>query len=260
MTTWAVSSDWEYNGRDDSDWYVVVYDDESDTLHQVMIGTTRFAGCSAHGRQICYECQGVSRNPSDEVMARAQSALLRSHETAIRSQAEWRIQHPGHCEGCRVRTTAEVSNRPRTVESEPCAKCGGTGHWTNPRNQADQRECFACHGSGSHTTSRAAKGKAVKIPVGTEGTVRAVYERRSQYGTWNDVGPAIVIRDDGTEFRAPLDSIELVATVDEEAVRREAAALAARGFYPAFASSRAGVEGFLAAVTTAAFDSLTKAA
>jgi hypothetical protein len=35
--------EWEYNGRDDSDWYAVIYDDEKDSLYRIETGTTRFA-------------------------------------------------------------------------------------------------------------------------------------------------------------------------------------------------------------------------
>lgn len=42
MSLWQLSIEWEYNGRDDSDFYVVCYDDEKDELKRLQTYSTRY--------------------------------------------------------------------------------------------------------------------------------------------------------------------------------------------------------------------------
>jgi hypothetical protein len=199
MTLWQASHEWEFNGRDDSDWYVVAYDEQSDTLRRVQVGSTRYAGCGEHGRRICYRCAGIEEGkPDPETFAKMEACKRRTTIEWLTRLAQNEIDHPREPMGQRIRTTEVVRNRPRA-------------------------------------NGRATKGAVVVWPVGTTGTVVRVFRNMSQYGTW-DYGSTIIVRtDDGREFRCPIRSLRLDHDVDAEQVASLADTY--RDPYPMFATA-----------------------
>jgi hypothetical protein len=140
--------EWEYNGRDDSDWYAVVYDDEKDSLYRIETGTTRFAEALHIGPP--------RQKPTDEIMERAKAALQKMTVPFLISREKQRVEEPYQSlvKGAKVRlsSTARIAKKETTI----CQKCNGSGHWVNPKNENDKRTCFACNGAGFKT------GKAQK--------------------------------------------------------------------------------------------------
>lgn len=111
MTKYAVCKEWEYNGYDDSDFYVVVYDTETRELSRELTGSTRYAG-------------GFKKFP--ELPEEHRAAYLECLEaTWIRrmtASAEHRIAHPKLDDlpkGTAVVLTQAVRNRPRAETLRP---------------------------------------------------------------------------------------------------------------------------------------------
>lgn len=215
---YRISGETERNGYHDSDWYVWVYDTETDTIEHLEVGTTRFYGCLKHGAQVCYACRGITDEPMPPEVREKAEKQVREHYYNRKLAAELKPVI-----GWEVVTTKAATNRPREEVSEPCKKCNGTGKWINPQNPKDIRVCFGCKGSGEVKRSKAGKGKAVKIPVGTRGKLLRVFENRSKYGSWDYGSTAIVQREDGGTFRIKLSSLENV--VDRAEIRRQAEGL-----------------------------------
>ncbi len=160
-------SEWEHNGRDDSDWYAVVYDSEKDTLYRVETGTTRFANA--------LHCGPPMENPTPEIMEKAKAANLKIALPGLLSYELRRVMEPyaDLVKGTKVRLLSECRIMEKTHSS--CQKCSGSGFWVNPRNESDKRTCFACSGSGQVTGGKAkdenGKQKWIKLSQGMVGEV-----------------------------------------------------------------------------------------
>lgn len=235
MALYQVCPSWEHNMHDDSDFYIVAYDSEANKLERIEVGSTRYAA----GRGYTGITQ-LAQVP-EEIMVKAESALAELLFNRITHAEERRIMSPKSQQvsvGASVILTAEVKNRPRETVEETCFKCDGTGHWVNPRNSNDKRNCFACSGSGKKGRSKAGKGSMVKFPVGTIGTVKAVFENWSKYGTW-EYAATIVVETELGECRAKITNVRLNEELPTpEKVREAANKIAAyRDFYSQFATS-----------------------
>lgn len=243
MALHQVCKEWEYNGRDDSDFYIVAYNDVTDLLERIEVGSTRYA--SGRGYTDITPMASVTA----EIWTKAETALF--NITALRLVGM--DERDRKADACRVGTkvvlTKEVNNRPRasTTTEENCWKCSGQGKWVNPRNPKDERTCFGCKGTGKRTStsSKATKGAMVSFPVGTKAEVVRIFENRSKYGTY-DYGSTVVCRTaEGTEFRAKAEALiadRPALTSDQIALMAEHIA-ARRDFYSPFATSSLSLVG-----------------
>lgn len=172
MTLYELDS-WEHNGRDDSDWYAVVYDSEKDSLDRVLTGTTRGANALHIGPAREKE---IPADIKEKAILKLRDILLGMVELGEKE----RVFEPpidSLVPGVRVRLTEVHRCMKKEHEATPCEKCSGSGKWTNPRNFVDKRECFACKGTGANKKNfRRAKdeqGKQVweRIEAGSTGIV-----------------------------------------------------------------------------------------
>jgi hypothetical protein len=98
-----LGQEWEHNGRDDSDWYAIAYDDATDSLRKVETGTTRFADALHHT---------VLEKATPEVETKAELALRRIVRAALAAADEDERLRPGRfTRGLRVVLTREAKNR-----------------------------------------------------------------------------------------------------------------------------------------------------
>lgn len=174
-------TDWEINGYDDSDFMCTYYDDVADVIGAHCYGTTRAAaptmiGISADGTTSVEIGGDVLRLPTKEIVERARIKLEDFIFGLLEREEQRRVHDPDVkdlTQGLRVRTKIECKNQ-MSLDVD-CDKCGGSGNWTNPRNDADKRECFACKGSGvkrgPKLKTEDGKPKWEKIPAGTTGMV-----------------------------------------------------------------------------------------
>lgn len=219
---------WEHNGRDDSDWYAVVYNDETDKLERVQTGTTRFAAA--------LHCGPKMSEVTPEIRVRAKAALAVLFLDAMTHAEKVRVEtpHPEHVsKGVRVKFLAAHRCMAKEITATPCEKCGGSGSWANPRNAADKRPCFACKGEGSkkaYSRAKTAEGGQKWLAVAKDATGTLVSAKtfgKFYKGGYNisdrENTTAIIVLDDGREVRAPLAKIRL----DEEVQDMGKAALAA---------------------------------
>src|SRR3989304_3730027 len=137
----------EHSEPSDSDWYAIVFDSEKDELRRIEIGTTRFANSLPLNNQL-HDGTPLLK-PTDDILVRAKAKLADIIFHTIRM-----IEHAGVLEpdklidGTRVRFLSAHKSALKTCDELMCGKCNGTGKWANPRNNSDQRPCFACKGSG----------------------------------------------------------------------------------------------------------------
>lgn len=232
MSLWQACREWEHNGYHDSDFYVVVFNDETNKLQRVEVGTTRFAGCVAHHSQICYVCRNVRTDPMPEsVRKRMKEELYSLWKETLIATAKRRIENPTGELGSKVILTKDVRNRPRDIEKVDCWKCYGSGKWINPRNAEDKRDCFACNGSGKKDKSVPVKGKMIKIPKGTTGEVSHSWEGFNNKRV-------IIKKDDGSTFSADIKNLNLIEEIDYSKIDNQAKFLSERKeIYPLFATS-----------------------
>ncbi len=139
-------AEWEHNGRDDSDWYVVAYDVVEDRLCRIETGSTRYA----HALRLVIPGL-VSMTP--EMAPKARAALVRMRYSWMRHAETVRVMEPAISTlkpGVRVRLTEahRCAKKTATTTEEPCWKGCTNGQWVNPRNPKDRRPCFACKGTG----------------------------------------------------------------------------------------------------------------
>lgn len=233
--------EWEHNGRDDSDWYAVVYDDEKDDVYRVETGTTRAANALNIGPKM--------QEPTEEVLKKAEVAYARKLVPIVKLEEERRVQSPNPealVEGLELRTTKRVRFQKRAFMYEECRKCGGTGKWVNPVSQKDVRNCFGCSGTGKHAKSVGVtdkNGKKVWAHIGP-GTVVKVLDFKS-YGAfysngysrpnaWNTT--VKVELPDGSEGRAKLENLRLNEPdpTDEWAEEKAMKLAKTRNFYILF--------------------------
>lgn len=178
LTQYALC-DWERNGYNDSDWYACIYDDVTNTISTVEIGTTRFA--EAMPSVAKYAPLTL------EVIEKARR-LLEAKLFELYKKTEYkRVFEFDELQGDEVVRLIE-KHKNMQYETEPCQKCQGSGKWINPRKQDDQRECFCCRGRGVTDLGKKKddNGKQVwlHLPEGTEGIVLNTHA----FGTFYDKG------------------------------------------------------------------------
>lgn len=217
-------TDWEINGYDDSDFMCSYYDDVTDTIGTHCYGTTRAAaptmiGINSDGTTSVVIGDDVLRLPTKDVVEKARKRLADYIYGRLELEEQRRVHEPDvrdlHA-GLQVRLKVDVRNQ---VSSEtPCEKCAGSGKWSNPRNDADKRECFACKGTGSKRGPKQkdenGKVKWEKILAGTAGEVMkwgsfgTFY--RSGYNQPNPDNTSVQFRtDEGKVVRATLKNLRL---------------------------------------------------
>lgn len=171
--------DYELNGRDDSDFMCIYYDDVTDTLHTHMYGTTRFAAAtnfsiSSDGiSSITVESEPLMK-PTLEAIEKARYKLSEFMFMGLVVAEERTVMEPNIaslCEGLSLMLKEKHRNQVKTLD--PCRKCSGTGKWINPNNNQDQRKCFTCSGRGTFkgAIKKTEAGKVVwfNFEVGTKG-------------------------------------------------------------------------------------------
>jgi len=71
-------------------------------------------------------------------------------------------------------------------EAGPCPKCGGSGHWVNPYNADDKRQCFACKGTGElpgkGDFKKDENGKRMKVTLPVGSVLVALFDRVNFFG------------------------------------------------------------------------------
>lgn len=248
MTLYRCCEDWEYNGRDDSDWYCVTYNSETGEFVRVETGTTRFA----NGLRVNTGIVPMTQ----EFEAAAMAALVKRYAGMVRHKDECEVNEPSIDtlqRGVNVRFIEHhhCMQKDKAEEVVDCKKCGGSGQWTNPYRSSDKRECFACGGSGKakKTTRTRAKGEDgkpvwIEIEVGSVGVVMG----QATFGTFYRNGynrpgrsntTVYVKLADGREVQTPASKLGLTRSVmTDEQVQKEAERLADRiGFYGPFATA-----------------------
>lgn len=246
MTLYQVSEEWEYNGRDDSDWFVVCYNTETDKLDRVQVGTTRFPFCTEanHGIEhgsyssICYKCAGIVGKASEEILCKAEIKLAEILVGLIKSADRTRLTRGIDIVGTRVRLAKDINNRPRELFKDKCPNCNGDGLWVNPKNVNDKRKCFKCNGTAKIVKSKSVKGKLVVIAAGTKAVVLNA-KTYGGYSKWSK-STSVILKDDlGNTFRAPKESLMLDKDPlsDNECIERAKEYAKQRNFYSSFATA-----------------------
>ena len=216
-----VLCDWEINGYDDSDFMLVYFDAATNTLHEMMHGTTRFGSCTCDVGG--FHVHGSAEHPAEPlhfptpaVVEAARLALARLAFGLLEREDKRQRDTPHHKEltvGMLVTTTANVRNQ--ASSETPCDKCEGSGKWINPRNAADERQCFACKGRGlcRGEKVRDANGKLAwhSYAAGTTGEVLSVrvFGRRYQWDTDPKQVSVCIRTAEGKVFTASLDKVRL---------------------------------------------------
>lgn len=180
MGKWLLT-DWEINGSDDSDFMCSYYDDVKDEILTHCYGTTRFAaprsiGFSADGKSTVVIDGEALVLPTKEIVERARLKLA-EHIFLRMQTAETRLVNDPDVadlrEGMKIRLKVSVRNQ--VMEMKPCEKCAGSGHWVNPKNSSDKRECFACNSTGEIKIGKQkdqnGKLKYEVLPAGLTGEV-----------------------------------------------------------------------------------------
>lgn len=213
--------DWEYNGYNDSDWYCVAYNADTDQLERIETGTTRFA-------EALHIDHGILPM-TDEMRPRAIEALTKLLITErMRLNKlyceEPNIKHLTKDTEVIILNDHRCQKKEKSQEKILCKKCDGLGYWQNPRNKSDQRECFGCRGAKEIAIGKRVKclddnGKPMweKISAGTHGKVIS----QSSFGTFYHNGynqpdrnnTTIYLKlDDGREVQAPASKLRLNKT------------------------------------------------
>lgn len=210
---------WEHNGYDDSDWFAVVYDDEKDKLDRVLIGTTRGA--------FPPPSSGLApghKAPTEEIIEKARIRLRDDFIRPLVEQSEnrriFQLDPKDVKRGLRVRFHEAHAALVKDFDLVECWRCKGKGHWENPRNPSDKRDCFTCHGSGktreNYRKRMGEDGKPVKLKIAA-GTKAEALSTKS-YGQFYRNGynqpdghntTAFVKLDDGSEVGVPLHKLQL---------------------------------------------------
>lgn len=215
--TRTILSEWEINGYDDSDWEAAVWNDETNRVERVLVGTTRCAN------KFMYD--GISFDLNEEIIEKAVAWLRDAifHDLKVRETNA--VERPDDLKnGDRV--VLNRSKRGHKSIQVACEKCEGTGHWINPNNEDDVRDCFACNGTG-FTFEKAPKvdGK-VQWETFEEGTVGTVVWVGTFRKIWHNGGynrrgrltlSARVRTDDGRLFSADLIDLSMYDDVMPDA-------------------------------------------
>jgi hypothetical protein len=204
--------EWEHNGRDDSDWYAVVFDSDTNELRRIEIGTTRFANALHVGPPM--------EAPTPEILLQAEKCLADIIFGMIKRSEAQNVLEPNDVNvGDRVRLIFDVKNMIKECDEEVCDRCNGTGFWMNPNNHDDKRECFACKRTGKvkknwRPVLENGKKSWKKIAAGTSGyVVNCVFYGKTYLKGYNSPGrfnrQVIFRTDDGVEVKASLDKLRL---------------------------------------------------
>jgi len=166
---YSLTHEWECNGYSDSDWYCVVYDTETKKVFRYETQTTRFAG---GGRPV-----PPSLEEGTELWTEACYALARDYIVPALKNEHFNPSKKNAKIGetLIIRKTFSVGLR------DQCDKCNGTGHWVNPKNTKDKRQCFGCGGTCFRKYASKTLGK-VSIKAGTEGSVIGFNSDLDRYG------------------------------------------------------------------------------
>lgn len=212
-----LGADIEENGRDDSDWVAPFFNLNTREIEPHLTGTTRFAASLNFLQGTSPLTPAILAEAYDFLLARALADEISMNVIDAPIQAARDLPN-----GTRIRLTA--AHRARKAYA-PCTQCDGRGAWVNPRNPADRRECFGCHGK----SVVAADGPAPKAATGESGEIVGRYCRPAPYGHRGysrdeytfavrlDSGALICVSADKLALPAPHDPFTLVY---ERAVRR----------------------------------------
>lgn len=170
----AVCYEWEHSRHDDSDWYQVVYNDETGDLEQYTTFTTM------------YPCEKVTL-PVTTDRKIIELANDRLADFIISSICDcWYEPAPGQIN---PGETAIIPVGITVGARESCPKCNGTGEWVNPKRTTDKRICFTCDGFGvgrSVEKTRLSSGTVVTLV--SSGSVKDRAGRESNYYVVNHMG------------------------------------------------------------------------
>jgi hypothetical protein len=217
--------EWEINGYDDSDFMMSAFNDETNKIETICVGSTRYAGG--------YDYRGAIM-PTVEIVEKARLVLAEYIFQSIRAAEHRDVLEPDDvAEGVRVSLIEAHKNQ--TFKTTSCTKCNGSGHWVNPKNSADKRECFACKGYGELQGEKVkdANGKLVweKFSIGLSGVVKYC----GAYGTfyrngYNQPGrhnrTVKFVTDEGKLVKAPLSKLRLAREpMTDEKLRERAESL-----------------------------------
>ena len=132
--------EWEINGYSDSDWMAIIYNDETNSCHEVLIGTTRGA-FPPHIKN------SNAEPPTIEIVEKARLVLKDSILKNLIAKNSLNILEPQNVvTGDRIRLIQNHKNQVKVQVT--CDKCNGTGQWVNPKKLTDLRHCFNCEGKG----------------------------------------------------------------------------------------------------------------
>lgn len=173
-------TDWEINGYNDSDFMCSYFDDVTNTIGFHEYGTTRFPSptmISIGGGLTSVVVDGANLLvPDAAVVEKARLVLADRIFDKLKAANRKMVGEPDVEDlkaGIKVRLLEKA--RMQLRESSSCNKCGGSGKWINPRNASDQRDCFACKGSGKHVGAKLKdeNGKQAykELPAGLVGEV-----------------------------------------------------------------------------------------
>ena len=224
MTTYKLC-EWEINGRDDSDFMMSIYNDETDKIETVCVGSTRYAGGFDYGNSIM---------PTAEVVEKARLVLVEYMFQALRSAEHRDVLTPDDV-ALETRVSLLEPHKNQTFKTSPCVKCNGSGSWVNPKNPSDSRECFSCNGYGELQGEKIkdANGKLVwdKFPAGLSGVVKYCGAYGTFYRTgYNQPGrgnrTVKFVTDEGKMVKAPLSKLRLAKEpMTDEVLRQRAESL-----------------------------------
>ncbi len=214
--------EWEINGYSDSDWILMVYDDETNSIKSLTIGTTRFAGCAAHGYQICYECAGSPISPTQEIIEKARLVLKDFLFQRIKRLNYLSVMEPEDVNpGDKVQLLIDHKNQ--AFEYKKCENCIN-GQWINPKNPQDKRDCFSCYGEGEIKGNKLKQNNKLvwlKYSAGLTGTVKSC----RAYGTFykngynqpgRDNKTVIFVTENNKIVRAPLSKLRLAKNLKSD--------------------------------------------
>lgn len=180
MNTKFKLADWEDNGYHDSYFYGVLFDTEKGELVKVSLGSTAYGGGYGFDADVAL--------PTPEVLELARLELAKGIFKTLRTQEDMDVLTPRPCNVKKDRTFRLLEPHSFYVkETGPCPKCYGSGHWVNPHNKDDVRDCFACKGTGEVAGKGAFKkdenGKRVKVTLPAGTVLVALFDRVNFFGT-----------------------------------------------------------------------------
>lgn len=197
----------EHNGRDDSDFYAIVWDESEQRVREIQYATTR-GWTYPNSAEV---------DATPEVVAKAEAYYAKLAEQRRAAELEGPSlqtleavanEHYGY-EGyvCELKETV----RTRASVQCKCSKCDGKGYWQNPNRPNDKRTCFGCGGTKVRKNA-APKGTPMVIhQAGKRGRPIRTFEDRSQYGTWVRSRRVELQADDGELFTVDASKVRLVS-------------------------------------------------